>query len=104
MTDQVPLDLDVLPELLHGDAGDGHGVADHHAGDGDDVARGEREYVEKDEQEHGDGGADEDGDAGDVLPAGHLLGALARRVAGDRHLQESVGERNDGILNRIGNL
>ena len=88
MTDQIPLDLDVLPELLHGDAGDGHGVADHHASDGDDVARREGEDVEHDEEEHGDGSADEDGDAGDVLPAGNLLGALPRRVAGDRHLRD----------------
>ena len=85
--DQVPLDLDVLPELLHGDAGDGHGVADHHPGDGDDVAGREGEDVEHDEQEHGDGGADQDGDAGDVLAAGDLLGALPRRVARNRHLQ-----------------
>ena len=85
--DQVPLDLDVLPELLHGDAGDGHGVADHHSGDGDDVAGREGEDVEHDEQEHGDGGADQDGDAGDVLAAGDLLGALPRSVARNRHLQ-----------------
>lgn len=78
--------LDVLLELLHGDSGDCHGVADYHAGDGDDVLRGEGEDFEQEEQDHGGPRADEDGHEGDVLPAGDLLRTLARRVAGHRHL------------------
>ena len=84
--DQVPLDLDVPPELLHGNTGDSHGVADHHTGGGDDVPRREGEDSERDDQDHGDHRADQDGHEGDVLPAGDLLRALAGRVAGDRHL------------------
>ena len=84
--DQVLLDLDVLPELLHGDTGDGHGVADHHTGGGDDVPWGEGEDSERDDQDHGDHRADQDGHEGDVLPVGDLLRAMAGREAGDRHL------------------
>ena len=86
--DQVLLDLDVLPELLHGDTGDGHGVADHHTGGGDDVPWGEGEDSERDDQDHGDHRADQDGHARDVPAAGdvHVLRAMARRVAGDHHL------------------
>lgn len=98
LTDHVPLNLDVLPELLHGDPSDGHGVADHHAGEGNDVPRGEREDLEHQEYEHGEGRPDQDGHPGDVLAAGNALRALSRRVAGDRHLHDVSIEVLSGTL------
>uniref|UniRef100_A0A452XRD3 Uncharacterized protein n=1 Tax=Aegilops tauschii subsp. strangulata TaxID=200361 RepID=A0A452XRD3_AEGTS len=91
--EEAPLRLDVLVELLHGDAGDGHGVADHHAGDGDDVPRREGEHAEHHEQEHGDGRAGQDGHARDVPAARDLPGAAPRGVAGDGD-HEEVGEQD----------